>query len=103
MATVDDIVSARATAGSTFAAAVSTLRAAVVELAGYDLALMNPNAGAPGSALPSGTFAHNIDKLRDLLRHPDFATLEIGDGTANGIHWDDAARARAAELLSSIG
>jgi hypothetical protein len=77
--TLAELLAARATAGADYAAAVTALRAAIVELAAIDRALESGNSGLSGALRPVQTFNELGDTggWARLLRHPVYAAAGI--------------------------
>ncbi len=98
MSTVAEIVAARKAAGERYVAAVTELRAAITELAGYDMATANKNFPCRNDDRPSGTFQVSPDEIRVMLRHPDFLTLS----GAAWMGWHESAQDRADQILKSV-
>ncbi|MEY9629053.1 hypothetical protein [Sinorhizobium fredii] len=73
--TVEELKTARAAAGERYAAAIAELQASLIELAAYDVALMNNNVSHNHVGL-YGTFHGIADNVPNSLRHPEFGTYE---------------------------
>ncbi len=75
--TLEELRTARAAAGTAYAAAIAALQSSFIELAAYDRALQNSNViiGMPGYP-PIGypTFHDMADNVPQGLRHPEFGT-----------------------------
>jgi hypothetical protein len=95
--TLSELLAARAAAGADYAAAVTALRAAVIELAGIDRALDCNNSGLSGALRPVQTFSElgNTAGWAQLLRHPVYRP----QGVAPVL---DEVVARANQLLASL-
>lgn len=93
MTALSDFVTARATAGARYAAAVTELHAAYVGLLAYDRAAANVGVLAEN---PSRTFFAPPDALPLELVHPTYVPTR---GTTD---WRDEAKVQADSLITSI-
>jgi hypothetical protein len=88
------MLTARDTAGARYAAALSELRAAYIDLAAHDKALLNRRFGSP-SHIASFNGTQEQDGVPIGLRHPDFAP--DGDGA-----WHNEVEAQADAYLADL-
>jgi len=74
--TLEELRTARAAAGTAYAAAIAALQSSFIELAAYDRALQNSNVIGLGGHHPIGypTFYDMADNVPQGLRHPEFGT-----------------------------
>lgn len=73
--TLAELKAARQAAGERYAAAISELEAAYIELAAYDRALQNGNVNRlPGAPYDHRTFRGGLDLLPIDIHHPDFGS-----------------------------
>lgn len=93
MATGDNFVTARDAAGSAYATAIGAIRAAYVELFGYDVAVRNNNLALANTVDTRG-FAGALTALPHVLLHPVYAP------SVSGV-WLDAAKTRADQIIAS--
>jgi hypothetical protein len=89
---ITDLKNARAVAGATYADAIERLRAAYVELAALDLALISQNGGRPDAAPTFGQLPQNPGPFE----HPIFAK------TNHAVCWRDLVVARRDALLREL-
>jgi hypothetical protein len=84
----------RDAAGARYAASLTELRAAYIDLAAHDKALLNRHVGSPSQiATFSGTQAQ--EGVPVGLRHPDYAPA--ADGA-----WDHEVEAQAGAYLAAL-
>jgi hypothetical protein len=93
--TLEELINARAIAGSTYAAAIEQLHAAYVNLAAIDQALMNGGIGHDG-APDVRTFAE-LPQHQEAFAHPVFAPIDTSKC------WREEIYARRNEILKGIG
>lgn len=94
MATISEILAARTAAGARYAAAVTELRAAYVDLAGIDAALGNNTlAGLPAG--PVQTFRGDADRIPVEFRHPVYSA-EAGGSLI------DARAVKRDQIIASV-
>lgn len=91
---VTQLKSARATAGTRYAAAVAELEAALKDLAALDIALANQNVLRQGGPNDYPTFSGEADNLPQSLRHPQFGAYSTG--------WRDVVKANADLIIRTI-
>jgi hypothetical protein len=92
--TLEELINARAIAGSTYAAAIEQLHVAYVNLAGIDHALMNGGIGHDG-APDVRTFAE-LPQHQEAFAHPVFAPRE------DGRCWRSEVTSRRDEILKGF-
>ncbi|WP_131522928.1 hypothetical protein [Nitrobacter sp. Nb-311A] len=81
MTTKSDMLTSRATAGTRYAAAITELRAAYVDLAALDGALRNKNFGVGDTAAGIGAsdgFNGRLPEIPLSLRHGTYASDPLG-------------------------
>ncbi|MDE2466167.1 MAG: hypothetical protein KGO02_20990 [Alphaproteobacteria bacterium] len=71
--TVDELLSARDTAGRRYAAAIAELRAAMVDLSAIEHALDHRDSGLDAMQRPVRTFTGEADAIPASLLHPIYA------------------------------
>ncbi|WLA78815.1 hypothetical protein [Bradyrhizobium elkanii] len=92
--TLSGLLTQRDTAGSRYAAAITELQAAYVDLAAIDRVL---SSGNPKLCHPVSTFvSHTPEGVPEILRHPTFAA-DPGDS-----RWADMVQARVAQLMAGF-
>jgi hypothetical protein len=89
---IRDLKDAHAAAGVTYAGAIERLRAAFVELAALELALISQNGGRPDAAPTFGQLPQNPGPFE----HPIFA--KVNPATC----WRDQVAARRESLLKAL-
>jgi hypothetical protein len=87
MSALSDMKTARATAGTAYAAALVALRTAYVTLGAYDAALANRNVGI-GEQLPSFV-EDGVNSIPLGLLHAEFAADDLG-GIRNDVETQTA-------------
>jgi hypothetical protein len=97
MATANELIAARAAAGSRYADAVTELLAAMTDLAAYDLALMNRNIPIGIDDRPKGSFQVSTGELRLALKHPTYVPLS----TFKPANYQDAAQWQSDVYIAS--
>lgn len=96
--TLAELDTARAAAGARYAAAITELEAAFIDLAAYDIALNNNNVVKQGGLVKAPSFDASyqpgITGIHGSLRHPSF-------GTYNN-DWRGQINSISAQVIKSI-